>query len=114
MYFQDNFLPLVDLFKQETVKVEVCKNILTSCSSGHRTCDPVVINALMYLCCVLHDSVNALTVEDERRQIGEILCNIIRKIDYGRDFEQQLNFYVEARAAFANIDAVLFQLVQVR
>lgn len=106
-------MPLVDLFKQETIKVEVCKNVLTSCSSEHRTSDPVVINALTYLCSILHDSVNALTVEDERRQIGEILCNIIRKVDHGRDFEKQLNFYVEARAAFANIDAVLYQLVQV-
>lgn len=104
----------MDLFKQETIKVEVCKKILTSCTDVHHTSDPVVINALTYLCCILHDSVNALTVEDETRQIGEILCNIIRKVDHGRDFEKQLNFYVESRAAFANIDAVLHQLVQVQ
>lgn len=107
-------MPLIDLFKKETVKVEVCKKILSSCSgSEQKTCDPVVINALMFLCTVLHDSVNALTVDDERRQIGEILCNTIRRIDYGRDFEQQLSFYVEARGSFSNIDAVLYQLVQV-
>ncbi|KAJ8974473.1 hypothetical protein NQ317_016127 [Molorchus minor] len=28
---------------------------------GHKTNDPVVTNALMFLCSVLHDSVNALT-----------------------------------------------------
>lgn len=67
----------------------------------------------MFLCTVLHDFVSALTVDDERRQIGEILCNTIRRVDYGRDFEQQLSFYVEARGAFSNIDAVLYQLVQV-
>lgn len=106
-------MPLIDLFKQESTKVEVCKSILTSCSTDHRTCDPVVINALMFLCTVLHDSVNALTVDDERRQIGEILCNIVRRVDYGRDFEQQLSFYVEARGSFSNIDSVLYQLVQV-
>ncbi|KAJ8945235.1 hypothetical protein NQ318_011216 [Aromia moschata] len=72
----DNFLPLIDLFQQESVRVEVCKSILTVCSSGHKTNDPVVTNALMFLCSVLHDSVNALTPEDEYKQIGEILCNM--------------------------------------
>lgn len=93
--------------------MEVCKKILGSCSGDHRTCDPVIVNALMSLCTVLHDHVNALTVDDERRQIGEILCNVVRRVDYGRDFEQQLSFYVEARGAFSNIDSVLYQLVQV-
>ncbi|GJQ78307.1 hypothetical protein Trydic_g22145 [Trypoxylus dichotomus] len=108
----DNFLPLIDLFQQENAKVEVCKVILSSCSGSHHTSDPVITNALIYICSVLHDSVNAMTVEDEVRQIGELLCNIIRKVDYGRDYEQQLSFYVEARGAFSNIDSVLAQLVQ--
>lgn len=106
-------MPLVDLFQQDSVKVEVCKNILTLCSNEHKTNDPVITNALMFLCSVLHDSVNALTPEDEYKQIGEILCNVVRRVNYGRDFEQQLNFYVEARGAFSNIDVVLAELVQV-
>lgn len=48
-----------------------------------------------------------------RRQIGDILCNVVRCVDFGRDFEQQLQWYVEARGAFANLDVVLSQLVQV-
>jgi len=35
-------------------------------------------------------------------------------VDYGRDFEQQLSFYVEARSAFPNLDSVHAQLVQVK
>nr|XP_023017945.1 UPF0505 protein C16orf62 isoform X1 [Leptinotarsa decemlineata] len=112
LFIMDNFLPLIDLFHQEAIKVEVCKNILTSCSCEYKTSDPVITNALMFLCSVLHDSVNALTPEDEYRQIGEILCSTIRKVDYGRHFEQQLNFFVEARGAFSNIDMVLAELVQ--
>lgn len=93
--------------------MEVCKVVISSCSGSQHTSDPVITNALMYICSVLHDSVNAMTAEDEVRQIGELLCNVIRKVDYGRDFEQQLSFYVEARGAFSNIDSVLGQLVQV-
>lgn len=87
--------------------------VISSFSGSQHTSDPVITNALMYICSVLHDSVNALTFDDELRQIGELLCNVVRKISYGRDFEQQLSFYVEARGSFSNIDAVLAQLVQV-
>ncbi|CAH1102339.1 unnamed protein product [Psylliodes chrysocephalus] len=112
LLIMDNFLPLVDIFHEESIKVEVCKNILTSCNGQYKTNDPVITNALMFLCGILHDSVNALTPEDEYKQIGEILCNVMRKVNYGRDFEEQLNFFVEARSAFSNIDIVLAELVQ--
>lgn len=56
---------------------------------------------------------SALTLDDERRQIGILICAFIRKISFGRDFEQQLGFYVEARATFSNLDLALVQLVQV-
>lgn len=35
------------------------------------------------------------------------------QIDFERDFEQQLSFFVEARATFNNLDAVLIYLVHV-
>ena len=55
---------------------------------------------------------SALTVDDEKRQIGNLICGLVQRIDYGRDFEKQLNFYAEARAAFPNLDSVHVQLVQ--
>lgn len=55
---------------------------------------------------------SALTVEDEKRQIGFLISSFIRKVDFGRDFEQQLSFYVESRASFTNLDAVNTLLVQ--
>lgn len=105
---------IIDLFHEESIKVEVCKNILVLSHNHQKTNDPVVINTLMYLCSIVHDSVNALIPEDEYRQIGEIICSILRRVDFGRDCEQQLNFYVMARAAFCNIDLVLAELVQVK
>lgn len=110
----DNLLPLVDLFQQENVKVEVCKSIMMAYSAQpeHTTCDPVIINALIFVCRVLHDSVNAMTVEDETKQISQLISTFVRRVDYGKDFEQQLSFYVEARRAFTNLDLVHAQLVQ--
>lgn len=93
--------------------MEVCKNVLMLSNNDQKTNDPVVINTLLYLCSVIHDSVDALIAEDEYRQIGEIISGILRRVDYGKDFEQQLNFYVLARSAFCNVDVVLAELVQV-
>ena len=56
---------------------------------------------------------SSLTLVDEKRATGQLVTGFVRKIDYGRDFEQQLNFFVEARASFCNLDAVLVCLVQV-
>lgn len=56
---------------------------------------------------------SALTVDDEKRQIGTLICGLVQRVDYGRDFEKQLSFYAEARAAFPNLDSVHVQLVQV-
>ncbi|XP_034937988.1 VPS35 endosomal protein sorting factor-like isoform X2 [Chelonus insularis] len=109
----ENFLPLIDLFHKESVKVDVCKIIIEglSAQSGPIT-DPIIINALMYISKIMHDSVNALTVDDEKRQIGVLICGLVQRVDYGRDFEKQLNFYADARAAFPNLDSVHVQLVQ--
>ncbi|WAQ96682.1 VP35L-like protein [Mya arenaria] len=77
------------------------------------TNDPVIINAMMFICKTMHDSVNAMTLEDEKKAISQTICGFVRKISFGRDLEQQLNFFVEARAAFTNLDIVLVQLIQV-
>ncbi|PNF32008.1 hypothetical protein B7P43_G06573 [Cryptotermes secundus] len=116
LFTMDKFLPLLDLFQKESIKVEVCKSIMDAFTHNNvqqePTNDPVIINALMFICRVMHDSVNALTVDDEKRQIGNLISGFVKKVDYGRDFEQQLSFYVEARSAFPNLDSVHAQLVQ--
>lgn len=40
-----------------------------------------------------------------------MIISFIRKIDFGHDLEQQLNVYVECRAAFTNLDSVTRELV---
>ncbi|GAB0088083.1 VPS35 endosomal protein sorting factor-like [Sergentomyia squamirostris] len=108
-----NFMPVMDLFQKESVKLEVCRNIMTVYKGKIETTtnDPVTTNALMYICRVLNDSVNALTVDDERRQIGGLISHMIKQVDFGKDFEAQLTFYVDARATFLNLDTVYATLI---
>ncbi|XP_013110516.2 VPS35 endosomal protein sorting factor-like [Stomoxys calcitrans] len=110
---QEYFLVYLDLFQKESLKVEACKYILDiyKRNGNDHTNDPVVINALMYIGKILNDYVNALTVEDEKRQISQLICHFIRKVYFENDFEKQLSFYVEARGTFSNLDAVYNTLV---
>ncbi|XP_017471583.1 PREDICTED: UPF0505 protein CG8202 isoform X1 [Rhagoletis zephyria] len=113
LLIQENFLPYVDLFQKDTVKIIVCKNILTmfNLKSEEKISDEIVINALMYIGKILNDSVTSLTVEDERRQISQLISSFIRKVAFPRDFERHLSFYVESRDAFTNLDTVYVTLV---
>lgn len=52
-----------------------------------------------------------MTVDDERRQISNLISFFIRRVSYKRDVEQQLSFYVDARATFTNLDSVYVTLV---
>lgn len=45
--------------------------------------------------------------------MSQLICTFIHKVDYGNNFEQQLNFYVDSRANFTNLDPVITELVQV-
>lgn len=69
----------------------------------------IEIECVFFLFCVL----SATSVEDEKRQISELAIALIDRVDFGRDFQQMLSFYGDARAAFTNLDPVLAHLVQV-
>ncbi|KAL1140217.1 hypothetical protein AAG570_000149 [Ranatra chinensis] len=114
LFTMDKLLPLLDLFTED-VKANVCRKILDTFTTKHhcdKFTDPVMIDALIFIAKILHDSVTALTVDDEKRQIGNLISYLIRKIHFGRDFEKQLTFYVEARGTFTNIDSIHVTLVQ--
>ncbi|XP_010135879.1 PREDICTED: UPF0505 protein C16orf62-like, partial [Buceros rhinoceros silvestris] len=113
LFSVEKFLPFLDMFQKESVRVEVCKCIMESFIKQQQetTKDPVILNALLHICKTMHDSVNALTLEDEKRTLAALINGFIKMVSFGRDFEQQLSFYVEARSMFCNLEPVLVQLI---
>lgn len=58
LLMMNNFLPLLDLFQKENVRVDACRIVITAFSNQNLTVsDPIVINALVFVCRILHDSV---------------------------------------------------------
>ncbi|KAK6476164.1 VPS35 endosomal protein sorting factor-like [Huso huso] len=113
LFSVDRFLPFLDMFQKDSVRVEVCRAIMEVFIRYQQepTRDPVILNALLHVCKTMHDSVNALTLEDEKRSLALLINGFIRMVSFGRDFEQQLSFCVEARATFCNLEPVLVQLI---
>uniref|UniRef100_A0A8B9NSD2 VPS35 endosomal protein-sorting factor-like n=1 Tax=Apteryx owenii TaxID=8824 RepID=A0A8B9NSD2_APTOW len=113
LFSVEKFLPFLDMFQKECVRVEVCKCIMEAFIKHQQesTKDPVILNALLHICKTMHDSVNALTLEDEKRMLAALINGFIKMVSFGRDFEQQLSFYVEARSMFCNLEPVLVQLI---
>uniref|UniRef100_A0A286XNX2 VPS35 endosomal protein-sorting factor-like n=1 Tax=Cavia porcellus TaxID=10141 RepID=A0A286XNX2_CAVPO len=113
LFSVEKFLPFLDMFQKESVRVEVCKYIMEAFIKHQQepTKDPVILNALLHICKTMHDSVNALTLEDEKRTLAHLINGFIKMVSFGRDFEQQLSFYVESRSMFCNLEPVLVQLI---
>uniref|UniRef100_I3NAW9 VPS35 endosomal protein-sorting factor-like n=1 Tax=Ictidomys tridecemlineatus TaxID=43179 RepID=I3NAW9_ICTTR len=86
LFSVEKFLPFLDMFQKESVRVEVCKSIMEA-------------------------FINALTLEDEKRMLAHLINGFIKMVSFGRDFEQQLSFYVESRSMFCNLEPVLVQLI---
>eukprot|EP01104_Vermistella_antarctica_P020482 TRINITY_DN876_c0_g2_i1.p1 TRINITY_DN876_c0_g2~~TRINITY_DN876_c0_g2_i1.p1 ORF type:complete len:997 (+),score=297.01 TRINITY_DN876_c0_g2_i1:71-3061(+) len=106
-----NFLPLVDLFTGD-YKVQVNKALLASFVKNHNaTSDSMLINTVFGACRICHDSLNALSFDDDVRQIARLVSAFVHKIDFGHDFEKQLNFYADCRRAFGNLDRVKHSLI---
>ena len=77
-------MSFLDLFSNPSIKVDVCKTIMQHFSRNATEettfTDLVRVNGIMYITKTLHDSINALTFEDEKRQIGELIMAFIKKV----------------------------------
>jgi hypothetical protein len=107
----EHFMAVMDLFKSDK-KTVLCRSLLKHfCEGNDTTSDPVVIHTVFDLARTLHDSVDFLSTDVERRGVASLIRSFISKIDFGRDLEQQLNVYVDCRVGFSNLDEVSARLV---
>jgi hypothetical protein len=108
----DTFMKLVDLFS-ESKRVEICKSLIeVFCKEKNAIVnDLVVIHSAFDMAKTLHDSIDSMSFDDERRQISQLVCKFVRKVSFGTDLEQHLNFFVDCRQGFVNLDSVKDTLV---
>ncbi len=104
-------LKLLDVLKPSR-KVEISKDLLDAFARTHKpTNDPILIHTVFDIARTVHDAIDSLSPEGEQRHISSLICGFINKVECGQDLEQQLNIYVECRAAFSNLDPVKDRLI---
>lgn len=59
--------------------------------------DPLTMHTAFAMAKNLHDSLDSLSLEDERKQVSVIICGFVRQIEFREDLEQHLNFLVDCR-----------------
>ncbi|OXB58794.1 hypothetical protein ASZ78_015992 [Callipepla squamata] len=118
LFSVEKFLPFLDMFQKESVRVEVCKCIMESFIKTitsvecHKSSVQILLSQVQALSVVRYGKqICALTLEDEKRLLAALINGFIKMVSFGRDFEQQLSFYVEARSVFCNLEPVLIQLI---
>ncbi len=106
----DHILKLVDMFKGQK-RVHVCQQILIAMKKVPATGDPILLSVLFEIGRTVHDSVDELSPEGEKKYCSSLICGLLDKVDFGSDFEMQLNTFVDCRATFSRLDAVKDRLV---
>lgn len=108
----DNFLYLIENFNQE-IKINLCNAILNKIIlSSEKINDPYLSFSLLKIGKNIHDSIDMNTPQSKKQEISQLLISFIKKVDFGIDFENLLNFYTEARGAFSDLDDVIETLVE--
>ena len=109
-------------FNEDSTRISVSKFIVTSFTKKmNRAVDEYgiqeenidVLNNLNFLCQIIHDSVSAISLEDEKREISLLITAYLRLVLFcpGLDIETRFKLLQEARASFFNIDQVLSFLI---
>ncbi|KAI8434978.1 hypothetical protein MSG28_003431 [Choristoneura fumiferana] len=88
LFLMDAFMPLVELVQTSNARTMMAKTVLS-------------IFFTKYKLVKIEDHI------DEVKLCADLITKYIHAVDYHDDLEQQLNFYVESRAAFIKLDAVL-------
>lgn len=114
----DTFLYLLENFNQD-IKLNICHTILSQIiESNDKIRDPYLAFSLLKIGKYIHDGVevydsntNSSNIITKRKEVAEILTNFIKKVDFGIDYENLLNFFTEARGSYSDLDEVIEMLI---
>lgn len=108
----DNFLYLIENFNAD-IKLNICNAILNQIiNSSEKINDPYLSFSLLKIGKNIHDSIDANTPQETKSTISSLLINFIKKVDFGIDYENLLNFYTEARGAYSDLEDVIEVLIK--
>ena len=102
----ENLLGLLNYFPQ-SMKQTLCEKMLGFyCSSPDNINDAFLIHSIFQVAKTLHDKIDFMSEQKEIDRVSNIIVDIIKKVDHGKDLDKTLNVYTDARGLFINLDKV--------
>ncbi|VDM07640.1 unnamed protein product [Wuchereria bancrofti] len=108
-----HFQALVDLFRSTQQRKDCAITLLSSFVRSYELAsvnDFQLANQILDICQILHDSLNALSTDDEKQCASFYVIRALDRFKLEADPERALDFFVDARAAFSNLDSVIAYL----
>ncbi|EFO22951.1 hypothetical protein LOAG_05534 [Loa loa] len=108
-----HFQKLVNLFRGAQQRGDCAVIVL---SSFIRSCELASINdfqlanQILDICQMLHDSLSALSTDEEKQRASFYIIRALDRFKLEADPERALDFFVDARAALSNLDSVIAYL----
>ncbi|CAG9532804.1 unnamed protein product [Cercopithifilaria johnstoni] len=109
----NHFQTMVDLFRGAQQRGDCATTVL---SAFIRSCelssidDFQLANQILHICQMLHDSLSALSIDEEKQRAAFYIIRALDRFKLEADPERALDFFVDARAAFSNLDKVIAYL----
>ncbi|VDK77399.1 unnamed protein product [Litomosoides sigmodontis] len=108
-----HFQTLVDLFRGAQQRgdcaIIVLSAFIRSCELSSVN-DFQLANQILDICQMLHDSLSALSMDEEKQRAAFYIVRSLDRFKLEADPERALDFFVDARAAFSNLDKVIAHL----
>ncbi len=108
-----HFVPLLDQVPPGAHRQALLRRALSAltASDAPPLADAVAIHFAFDAARALHDALDPLSPEGDRRDAGRACARVLQRVHFGRDLEAHLNFLVDCRAAFGAMPAVQEQCV---
>ena len=89
------------------MKQKLCEKMLGFyCSNEEKLSDGFLIHSVFQVAKTLHDKIDFMSEQREIDRVSDIIVQLIKKVDHGKDLDKTLNVYTDARGLFINLDAV--------
>jgi hypothetical protein len=95
------------------MKLNICNTIFKQLTTQKdKITDTFLAFSLLKIGKFIHDSVEPSSSEEEKKRVNDLLITFIRKIDFGLDYENYLNFLTESRASYTNFQEITEVLIK--
>ncbi|KAK2714867.1 VPS35 endosomal protein-sorting factor-like isoform X2 [Artemia franciscana] len=108
----DNFLSFLEMFPKPYARFTASKECLVKAISQKGDIPLFFLLPVLEICRFTYNSLTSTSPEDDKKQVSNLVCGVIKKISTHWDVDAQLDTYVDLRRDFSELEDVLVLLIE--